>query len=402
MPGAVDDVLAGVLRPGQDIVIGQARGAPVHLIQALPRHLDRLQGSRLLVGMLPPDFPELPGVEIVTFFPSGPLGSADRLAARNARYLRCSLYELAAGLRCGTIPVDVTLAQATPPRSGRCSLGLAVDFAAPAAERADAVVLEVRPGLPWTGPRSTVAVTGRVLLVEASGAGPAGAPATGEAGPLGRNLVEWIPDGATLELGMGGWASGFVTELTRRRGLRLHTGLLGDWLLDLMRAGALDPAAPLTATAAGGSASLLRALDGAADLAPADVTHAPDTLRGLPGFRAVNSVLEVDLMGRANSETGHGGRLGGIGGLADFARGASANPDGLSILALSATSRGRSRIVPRLEGPVSLPAEAVEVVVTEYGSADLRDGDTAAALISIAAPEHRRSLTGAARELGLL
>lgn len=405
----VDDVLAEVLRPGQDIVIGQGHGAPRHLITALPRHLDRLRGSRLLVGLVPQDFPDLPGVDIVTFFPSGPLGTADGLTARNARYLRRSLYDLAVGLRDGIIPVDVALAQATPPTRCGCSLGLTVDFASPAIDRAGAVVLEVLSEMPWTGPRSTVALDDRIHLV-AGAAVPLTTPERQASGAsLGHHLIKWVPDGATIELGMGRWTQEVTPHLARRRQLRVHTGMISNWLLPLLRSEALDPAAPVTATAVGGSHDLYRVLSEIScnlDVVPAYVTHHPDTLASLPLFRAINSALEVDLLGAANSEIARDGRLGGIGGLADFARGASHNPDGLSILVLSSTAAAGSRIVPRLGADrLSLPAAATDVVVTEHGSADLRKrspAERADALISVAAPEHRAALQRAARELEIL
>lgn len=403
----LDDALAAVLVPGQRIVIGQSSAAPTYLMHALPRHAERLRGSSLLVGMVPPGFLRLPGTEVITFFPSGPLGTRDRLDAWPGRYLRKSLYQVSAGIRDGSIPVDVLLAQATPPRGDRCSLGLGVDFVAPAAERAGAVVLEIRRGLPWTGPRSEVAVSDGMLLVESPDPPATFLPpsASGD-GRLGVNLSRWIPDGATLELGMGRWAAQLTAQLRTRRGLRLHTGLLGDWILELEASRSLDPQAPVRATAAGGSAALLRVLDDHERfrLAPAYETHSSQLMSALPAFRAINSVLEVDLAGNANSEASPDGRLGGLGGLPDFAWGASGNPDGLSILALNSVARGQSRIVPRLRGPVSLTASAVDVVVTEQGSADLRNrsaGERARALIAVAAPEHRRALNEAAQALDL-
>jgi acyl-CoA hydrolase len=153
--------------------------------------------------------------------------------------------------------------------------------------------------------------------------------------------------------------------------------LVGDWVF------ALELDAPPVATAAMGSRALYDRLPA---LAPADETHAPETLARLEGFRAINAVLGVDLQGRATSEVA-GARRGGIGGLPDFARAAHRHPDGLSIIAVRA-----DRIVERVER-VSL--EAIDVVVTEHGSADLRGRDPAErarALIAIAAPERRPAL----------
>lgn len=404
--GRVDDALAEVLAPGQDIVVGQGFGSPTAVLEALPRHLAALQGSRLLVGWVLGGFPDLPGVEIATFFPSGPFGTRDGLAAAGARYERSSLYGLARDLRSGARRVDVAIAQAAPPSAGRYSLGWTVDYIAAAAERADAVVLEVDAHVPRTGPRSLVPPDAHVVAVPVppSALAPPAGPAV--AGPLGANVAAWVPDGATLELGLGRWVGEVVAALAARRGLHIHTGLVGEWTLELLARGALDPATPIVATAAVSSAPLAEALATTSSiaLAPAYETHDPGVLAALPAFRAVNSVLEVDLTGRANTEVGTGGRLGGVGGLPDFAAGAAANPDGLSIIALTATAGARSRIVARLpEDRVSLPAEHVDVVVTEHGSADLRGvppQDRAPLLIRVAAPEHRAALADAVRRRG--
>jgi acyl-CoA hydrolase len=400
VPGiaSIDEVLAEVLTPGQDIVIGQGSGAPAALVAALPRHLDALQGSRLLIGWVLGDFPDLPGVEITTFFPSGRFGSRDGLAAAGALYQRCSLHALASDLHTGARPVDVALAQASRAAAGRHSLGWTVDYVSAAVDRATAVVLEVGDQVPWTGPRTLVPTEADVRLVATSGRPLPQLAQPAVRGRLGEHVAAWIPDGATIELGLGRWVAQVTTALAHRRGLRIHSGLIGDWVLALGRNGALDRGLPIVGTAATASATLHAALADSPflDLAPAYLTHAPDVLAALPTFRAVNSVLEVDLLGRANSEVGSGGRIGGIGGLADFAAGAAANPDGLSIIALNATAGTRSRIVPRLaDDRMSLTAEHVDVVVTEHGSADLRGvppAQRARLLIDIAAPEHRSPL----------
>jgi acyl-CoA hydrolase len=399
----LDVTLRAVLRPGQRVVLAQGLGTPADIVAALPRHLDRLRGSRLLVGMLPEDFPALPGVHLETFFPSGPLGTADRLDAADAEYRRVSLFELATAIRTGALPVDVALAQAAPPRDCRCSLGITLDFAHAAVACAEHAVLEVVADLPRTGWAGTVELGDRIHLVGSTRHArttPADPPPSIDR-DFGARVASWIPDGAALELGMGRWVDDVVPLLRERRGLRLQTGLLGDWTRDLYDCGAITAGEQSLATSAAGSAEFYRWLDDSqvARLAPADVTHDPRRLARLTDFRAVNSVLEVDLTGAANSERGHEGRLGGLGGLPDFAAGAALSAGGLSVLALRARAGSRSRIVARLpDEHRSLGPDGVDVVVTEYGSAYLRGLDPyerARALIEVAAPELRRELTDA-------
>jgi acyl-CoA hydrolase len=129
-------------------------------------------------------------------------------------------------------------------------------------------------------------------------------------------------------------------------------------------------------------------------LVPSDQSHAIDRLAGFEQFTAVNSALEVGLDGAANVEVLDGRPVSGIGGHADFNAAAARSADGLSIVALTATRRGRSTIVPAVE-KVSTPATDVHVVVTEHGVADLRGADAVERrrrLVAVAAPEFRDQL----------
>lgn len=395
---AIDDVLGSVLQPGQDIVIGQGAGTPLLLLSALGRHRDRLRDSRILIGMLSVDMPDLPGTRIRTFFPAGPLGTADELARREIMYDRMTLYELARGLYDGDIAVDVVLAQGTPANNGWHSLGASVDYLAAAAHRASTVVLETGPAVPWTGTRSTVSAD-RVLTILGSD-GPACDERTSSRRhhEMASHIHALVPDGATVQLGMGPWVAAVVESLTQRRRLRIHTGLLGGWVQVLDEAGALGTDAKVVATGASGTAAFYRYLDHAThiELAGAHETHDPGRLAELPKLHAVNSALEVDLFGQANTEIGFGGRRGGIGGLPDFANAASKADDGLSIIAMSATAGAVSRIVPRLQPEaVSLSSGTVDVLVTEYGAADLRglsEEVRAQRIIQVSAPDHRQWL----------
>jgi acyl-CoA hydrolase len=395
------------LEPGQSIVIGQALGAPRQLIAALPRHLEKLRGSRILVGMVQADFPELPGAFVDSFFPTGPFASRQGMQQRSATYLRVTLHELVHSFQDGSRSVDVALAQSATQRDGAYSLGVSADFIHPAASQAKHVVLETHASTPWTGPGTVIPASDRVHAIPV-GTGPLevepGEPKSGEI--IAEHLLPWIPDGATLEFGIGQWFPPLIARLSAaRKGLRLNTGQLGPWLKQLIEARALDEDVPAVGTGAAGTAEFYRFLDRnpLLRLEPALFTHDPLRLRQLPRFRAINSVFEVDLLGQANSEVTTSGALGGLGGLPDFARGAVSNPDGLSIVVLSAETKGRSRIVPRLasEAP-SLAVGEIDVVVTEFGSAKLKGlslRDRAEALIAVAAPDHRASLRQAALQI---
>jgi acyl-CoA hydrolase len=402
---SLDAALASVLKPGQSIVIGQAWGAPSELIEALPRHLNALQGSQLFVGMLLGPFPHLPGTTVESFFPSGGLGSDAALARAGVTYSPASLYEVANEFRTGTRSADLVLAHGVPTADGGVSLALGVDFVHAAATSAPVTLIETADSLPWTGPDSVVN-GGKFVIAKRSGPvatlqrEPGRVDAT-----IAENVAAWIPDATTIQLGMAGWVSELARVLASRRGLRIHTGLVSDWALSLADAGALDTSYPIRAASAAGTLEFYQRINhsDAVELAPADVTHAPVTLDALPSLIAVNSALEVDLLGNVNCEFGAEGRRGGIAGLADFARSASTSPSGLSIIALSAADRRGSRIVPRLRGPrPSLSAACVNIVATQFGSADLRGlraAERARALASIADPRYRDELLSSARTI---
>jgi acetyl-CoA hydrolase len=135
-----------------------------------------------------------------------------------------------------------------------------------------------------------------------------------------------------------------------------------------------------------------------------DHTHSAAVISSIDDFLSVNSAIEVDLFGEVNAEVAGGRYLGGIGGSVDYLRPAVRATGGRSVIALPATARGGiSRVVARVER-VTVARSDVDVVVTEYGVAELRgtsEAERAKRLIEVAAPEHRDGLREAARELGL-
>jgi acyl-CoA hydrolase len=217
---------------------------------------------------------------------------------------------------------------------------------------------------------------------------------------IARHIAPLVPNGATLQMGLGKVPGAVLRALTGHRNLRVHSGLIGDAVVDLEEAGALAPGAAVTAGVAIGSERLYRAISGPSyRFEPVAFTHDVTTIGEIEDFIAINSATEVDLFGQGYAELGSKGFMSGPGGATDFARGARM-AGGLRIIALAATAAqgAISRIVaPNAgSGPVSLSRFDVDVVVTEFGWADLRertDAERAAALIDIAAPDHRERLS---------
>ncbi len=308
---------------------------------------------------------------------------------------------------------DVALLHVAPPdEQGRCSLALAADFTPDvlAALHENATVLaHVNPLLPRTnGP--SVAASRITAWVEA-----AVAPLTVEDGPpdadldaVATQVAALVPDGATLQFGLGRLQAAVLARLAGHRRLRVHAGMVSDGLLALEAAGALAERSlshpPVCAGVALGTPALYAAVADASLMrfAPVSFTHEQATLAALPRFTAINSALAVDLLGQVNCEVLSGRQVSGVGGLVDFLRGARASAGGLGIVAATAQVGGRdgmlarSRIVPLLPaGPVGVARQDVDTVVTEHGAAALRGlgaDARAQALIAIAAPAQRESL----------
>ena len=291
----------------------------------------------------------------------------------------------------GELRPDVAVVSGRPVGTGfvfGCSVGWA-HAAARLARRG--VVVDVRPGMPaYDAPP----VPGEILAVvegptvpwAATGRSPT---ATEEA--IGATVAELIPPGATLELGVGTVVDATAAALPV--GVRIRSGLVTDALVRLDRRGLLLDRSETTYAWGGDDLAALSAA-GRLRLVPSDESHDIDRLAAFECFTAVNSALEVGLDGAVNVEILDGRPVSGIGGHADFCAAAARSAGGLSIVALTASRRGRSAIVPVVE-KVSTPPADVHLVVTEHGVADLRGADASERrrrLIAVAAPEFRETL----------
>ena len=301
---------------------------------------------------------------------------------------------------------DVALVQVAPPDAhGNCSLGIACDFTPAAWPRARVVLAHINPLMPRThGPSIPYSAITAAIEAEAPLLEVPDPPADPAMDAVARQVAGLIGDGATLQLGLGRLQSAVLRAVADRRGLRIHSGMVSDGLLGLYESGALaDAADAVVSGVALGSQALYRAC-GQIQFREVGHTHAAATLAGIDSLHAINSALSVDLLGQVNGEFLSGRQMSGVGGLPDFIAGARQSAAGRGIIALPAsTPKGQCRIVPMLPtGPVSLARVDADCIVTEHGVADLRHLDVhqrAAALIAIAAPEHREQLRSAWHEL---
>jgi acetyl-CoA hydrolase len=226
------------------------------------------------------------------------------------------------------------------------------------------------------------------------------------------NIARYIHDGSCIQVGIGKLGEAVLQRVADRRDLGIHSGMVGDTILEMMREGIVTNAAKVEdrgLTVVGSILGSSRALGYAAEeknlrIVSIAQTHDPARIEAIPNFVCVNSALEVDLFGQVNSETAGGRYIGAIGGSVDYLRASVRSAGGHSIVALPAsTPKGRPRVVPRVETVTALGSD-VDVIATEYGIAELRGqsvGERARRMIAIAAPEQREALRKAADELGL-
>jgi acyl-CoA hydrolase len=221
---------------------------------------------------------------------------------------------------------------------------------------------------------------------------------------VGANVANLIDDGDSLQLGLGTLQSAVLQALKDKRNLRICSGMITEAVADLDRMGALAPGEGVITTGiAVGGPTLFEWLHGNSRVhfKSVEMTHGPGVGQGHHRFVAINSAIEVDLLGQVNSEAANGQLVSSSGGLTDFMRAAANHPNGCPIIALPSTSRNGmvSRIVTTLARgtPISILKSDPLIVVTEYGVADIRHlslDQRAAALIAIAAPSHRKRLEG--------
>jgi len=301
------------------------------------------------------------------------------------------------------LPIQAALFMVAPPDlQGVCSFGTTVDFLAELWPQIPVRIAQINPSMPRTNGHHGIPFREFTAYFEEDSPlpGMADEGIDDVAAAIGAAIAAYVPNGATLQTGLGRIPGAMLRALKQHQNLRIHSGLIGDAVLDLAEAGALAGDTPVTAGVAIGSPRLYKAVaDPLFSFRPVSHTHDLSVIAQLRNLVTVNSALSVDLFGQAYAELTPRGLMSGPGGASDFARGAKAG-GGLRIVALPASAGEVSRIVPPGggAGPVSLGRMDIDIVVTEYGAADLRGlchDARAAALVNIAAPDHREMLAAA-------
>jgi acyl-CoA hydrolase len=409
---SVDDLdFAAIIKPGDVVVCGQATSEPRTLTEVLVAQKDRLPAFKTVVGplfssMFAPE--KVAGLEFLSY---GAMGGARLLARSGQLDLVTSNYSaFCSDFASGRHRADVVLIQLSSrsPHRG-LNMSLSHDYVLEAARRARVVIAEINPDAPWSFGAEWPADIPLHACVEARHPpiGFASATVDPVSHQIGEHAANLIPDGATLQFGVGKIPDAVLSRLSHLRNLGIHSGLINDTIVDLIEGGAVTNAVKgmdegITVTnQLIGTRRLYDFVHANAAVAvrPSSYTHGAGVLARLNKLAAINSAIEVGLDGSVNSETLNGVAIGAIGGQVDFIRGANLSPGGRAIIALPATAPdGSSRIVPWVE-TVTTTRGDVDAIVTEWGVAELRGcglRERARRMVAIAAPERREDLSRAA------
>jgi acetyl-CoA hydrolase len=314
------------------------------------------------------------------------------------------------------LKLDVAMVHLSPPdEHGFCSYGVEVGLTKPAAESAKVVIAELNDQMPRTLGDSFIHVNRLTLIVPTSYpivSLPLGSP--GELQKrIGQHIAELIPDGATMQMGIGSIPDAVLLYLKDKRDLGVHTELFSDGVIDLIDSGVLTNAAKtihkgkVVSGFALGSQRLYDYIDDNPifEFHPQDYINDPFVIAQNAKQISINSALEVDITGQVCADSIGPYLYSGVGGQLDFVYGASRSPGGLPIIALPATAKNDkvSRIVAMLRPGAGVVTTRYHVhcVVTEHGAAMLYGKSIrqrVQAMIAIAAPQFRDELTFFARE----
>ena len=401
------------IRSGQRLFVQGGAATPTALLVALTDRASELSDVSVVhfhtEGPAPHLAPEMDGhFRHRALF----IGANARDAVNEGRadYVPVFLSDVPELFSSGVLPLDAALINVTPPDAhGYCSLGTSVDAALAATRAATTVIAQLNPSMPRTLGDSFIHVDEIDYAVEVDQPPHAHRPAPiGDVERrIGELVAELVPDGATLQMGIGSIPTAVGLSLMDKHDLGIHTELFTDPVLDLVEAGVVTGAAKeinrykIVTAFLMGSQRLYDFVDDnpMIEMRPVDYTNDTTVIRRFRRMVAVNSAISIDLTGQVSADSIGTRFYSGVGGQMDFMRGAALSAEGRAIIALPSTAAGGtvSRIVPVLaEGAGVVTSRAhVRTVVTEFGVAELFGRsvrERAAALIGLAHPDFRDQL----------
>ncbi|MCW2725310.1 MAG: acetyl-CoA hydrolase/transferase [Frankiales bacterium] len=397
-----------LIDPGDRVFVGSACATPRALLDALDARRPPVPGLRLVHFLADGTGTRYP--QEVFFVGSGLRG---HVRAGHIDYVPLSSADLPALIASGQHRVDVALIQVSPPdEHGNCSLGVSVDVTRGAALAAHVVIAEVNPAMPRTGPASVIPWSWITAFVPvpAMVAEYVHEPVGDAAERIAPYVARLVPDGATLQIGLGRVPNEMLRHLTGRRGLRVHSDVVTDGLVDLLDAGVVldEPGAIVASMAVGTKRLFDRLEDPVVDFRPIEQVCSFQALTSVQRLVSVTQAFAVDLTGQVCADTDSGELYGGVAAQPVMHYAASRSPGGRAVVCLATEyPDGSSRIKGALasDEAVAIPRADVHYVTTEYGTAYLFGRslrDRAIALIEVAHPRHRADLLTAAVARGLV
>lgn len=391
------------------VLVNHCCGQPKALLKEMGRQARRFSKLRVMGGIMleeTPFFDERHAEHFHFYTYHAGFAAREAIRAGRASYVPIRSNAMPAAFAPGgALEADAVLIQVAPPdRWGRYSLGASTAYGLPAAQSAPLVIAQINPRMPRTLGNSFLHEDEIDYAIEVDEElVPYRAANSGETEQrIAERVASLIPNGATVQVGVGGVPEALLGFLTEKKNLRLHS-LIVDSALELFESGALvEQEGAHRVGEVMGSRKLFDFVheNPMVHMDHSGVIHSPCELARLESFVCVNSAVEVDLTGQVSAEEVEGRIVAGVGGQMDFAMGGALCPGGISVVALP--SRGgrdgkRSRIVAQLSpgSPVSTPRSLVQYVITEHGIANLSGKsleERRAAMIAIADPEFREDL----------
>ena len=407
-----------IIKPNDRVMIHSVAAAPHHLINAMVARSAELSNVEIVhlhtEGPAPYTEPEYEGVfRLHSFF----VGHNARKATMEGRadYIPVFLSEVPKLIRQNIVPIDVALISVSPPdKHGYVSLGGSVDATLAGVQNAKIVIAQINKYMPRALGDACIPVSLIDAFVEFDQPLPEAPPPpmTETDIAIGRHIAEYVEDGATLQMGIGGIPNAVLAQLGNHKNLGVHTEMFSDGLIPLVEKGVITNSEKkvwkdhIVASFVMGTTKTYDFLDNNPRIAMLDVAYVNDvaTIRRNPKVTAINSAIEIDITGQVCSDSIGIRHYSGVGGQIDFIRGAGYSEGGKPIIAVpSQTSKGISKIVPTLKegaGVVTTRAN-VHYVATEFGVAYLYGKslkERAKELIKIAHPDHKETLEKAAFE----
>jgi len=398
------------VRSGDRVVFAHACGEPLELVDALVARAGELENVEInhMVAMGNGEYCR-PEYADSFFHQSLFVGASSREAVKDGRgdYIPVFFSEIPRLFCEGYLPPDVVLVHVSPPdKHGFCSFGISVDYTKPAAQVARTVVAQVNPKMPRTHGDSFIHVSELDFIVETEQdiieLQPPRIGPVEEA--IGRHIAGLIDDGACLQLGIGAIPDAVLAFLHEKNDLGIHSEMFSEGVVDLYNEGVITNRNKainrdkMAATFLMGTRRLYDFVDDnpAVNMFPVNITNDPYLIGQNDRVVAINSALQVDVMGQVVADTMGATQFTGIGGQVDFVRGASRSRDGKAIIALPSTAKKGtvSRIAAALAPGTAVTTMRADVdyIVTEHGVAHLRGlglRQRAEALLEIADPAFR-------------